>query len=188
MKKINFFVEGINDKMFLESIVVLSKIDNHQIEITSIGGWEKLHLSENALEYNKDLGYKNIIFFDADNDSTSRRREIIAKLKNPKLIDDVFLFPDNQNPGNLETLLLNIINPKYSSINNCYDTYKSCLEGLCFENGYLDDKIKIYTFLALLNKKPKEKDRDYMDSDAWDLEHSLILNLIKYLIEIDLKS
>jgi hypothetical protein len=188
MKKINFFVEGLNDQKFLESIIELSQIDNSQIEITPIGGWEKLHLSENAFEYNTDLGCKNIIFFDADSDSTKRRTEIIAKLKNPKLIDEIFLFPDNQNSGNLETLLLRIINPKYETINDCYDSYKSCIGGLSIANNYLDDKVKIYTYLALTNKKPKETDRDYLDRDAWNLDHKLILNLTDYFKKIIPKS
>lgn len=182
MKKIIFYVEGISDEVFLKSI--LNRIDNYQYEIITVGGWEKIVLAKNSFKYNNDLGYKNIIFFDADADSKKRREEILSKFEDIKLIDDIFLFPDNENPGDLETILLSIINPKNTSINDCFDEYKKCIESLSIDNSYLDNKTKVFTYLSLLNKKAKEQNRDYSDPDAWNLEHDLILKIEQYLNKI----
>ena len=182
MKKIIFYVEGNSDLVFLKSI--LNRIDNYQYEIITVGGWEKIVLAKNTFKYNNDLGNKNIVFFDADADSKKRREEILSKFKDIKLIDDIFLFPDNENQGNLETILLSIINPKNTSINDCFDEYKKCIEGLSIDNSYLNNKTKVFTYLSLLNKEPKEQNRDYSDPDAWNLEHDLILKIEQYLNKI----
>ncbi|GAA7533919.1 hypothetical protein JP0015_03570 [Helicobacter pylori] len=73
---------------------------------------------------------KTLIIFDADKDYESNKKEILKIVSKTKQIiseEQIFLFPNNQDDGDLETLLLEIANHK-EFINNCFESYLDCIK------------------------------------------------------------
>ena len=93
-----------------------------------------------------------------------------------------FFFPDNESPGDLEDLLLRIINPEHQIIIDCFQEYQGCLENV---DDYIlpNKKAMIFAYCeALLPKKEakkiREEHRDYLDEKLWNI-HSEFLEPIK---------
>ena len=115
----HIFVEGISDKIFLE---MLCSYLNINAEYTATSG------KDNLINTVKIKKYDNpIIIFDADNDfqnsvnNIKNQIEILDSTISPK----IFLFPDNENTGNLETLLEDIC--IHTDIKDCFIKYKTCI-------------------------------------------------------------
>ncbi len=112
-------------------------------DIFDIEGKDKL-ISDEFLEKidkilkNKHQTYKQVcIIFDADKKESQERDagfdnklEHICKELKEKRIDfpreQIFLFPNNQDDGDLETLLLKIANHK--EFINCFESYLDCIK------------------------------------------------------------
>ncbi len=72
---------------------------------------------------------KTLIIFDADKDYESNKKEILKIVSKTKQIiseEQIFLFPNNQDDGDLETLLLEIDNHK--EFINCFESYLDCIK------------------------------------------------------------
>ncbi|GHS49561.1 hypothetical protein JP0128_00850 [Helicobacter pylori] len=72
---------------------------------------------------------KTLIIFDADKDYESNKKEILKIVSKTKQIiseEQIFLFPNNQDDGDLETLLLEIANHK--EFINCFESYLDCIK------------------------------------------------------------
>ncbi|WRF40219.1 hypothetical protein E5E53_01930 [Helicobacter pylori] len=148
-KKILIYTEGKSDRNFLGWYLSFLKYKDH-FDIFDIEGKDKL-ISDEFLEKidkilkNKHQTYKQVcIIFDADKKESQEsdvgfdnKLEHICKELKEKRIDfpreQIFLFPNNQNDGDLETLLLEIANHK--EFINCFESYKEFIN--CFES-YLD--------------------------------------------------
>lgn len=110
----------------------------------------------------------------------------------------LFLFPNNQDSGDLETLLERIIPPNNQSILKCWNKYERSLK--IYATPLVRPvplrplttparKSKIYGYLEVLlgeskaeKKKIKEANRNYHNNDHWDLQSST-LNSLKELID-----
>lgn len=145
--------------------------------------------------FNRDNGVLNIVILDAD-DKVSERIEEVEQSR--KTLDEnfpFFLFPDNKNIGDLETILQNIINPDNQVIFNCWNDYTACLAKIPHPQNpkaFLtlpDDKAKIYAYLALVCDSNSEKKkieiglRDYTNSNHWNLDHPYLNPLKTFLIQ-----
>ncbi|GHS19789.1 hypothetical protein VN1027_05680 [Helicobacter pylori] len=87
----------------------------------------KGNLSKRLLEIEKYD--KTLIIFDADKDYESNKKEILKIVSKTKQIiseEQIFLFPNNQDDGDLETLLLEIANHK--EFINCFESYLDCIK------------------------------------------------------------
>ena len=183
---VKVFVEGIADKKFITDY--LRHLNNgypNNFEIIRTRGWTNLpNLDNQFIENTNDSGI-NLIIFDSNNDPEKRRTDILDS-KNSLAIDfELFLLPDNQNPGDLEILLFNIINPKHQVIFDCFEKYQACLEN---NSQYRIPtlKTKIYAYQdTLLSKRnsylAKEESRDYRNSDHWNLDNKYLEPLRKFL-------
>ncbi len=72
---------------------------------------------------------KTLIIFDADKDYESNKKEIlkvVSKTKQTISEEQIFLFPNNQDDGDLETLLSEIAN--YKEFINCFESYLDCIK------------------------------------------------------------
>lgn len=146
-KKTLIYTEGESDKNFLSWCLNVWKNEDHfdrdHFDIIYVESKNKLFSDEfckrieNILN-NKDQAYKQVcIIFDADKkESQERDAGFDNKLKyireefKEKGIDfpreQIFLFPNNQDDGDLETLLSEIANHK--EFINCFESYLDCIK------------------------------------------------------------
>lgn len=184
--ELKIFVEGDTDKRLIEDYIKHLKL-NAEYSVIYTGGKDKIKTQIPTINRFIEQGFKILIVFDADNNFESRVSELIT-LKTINNIDfDIFLFPNNKEPGNIEDLLLNIYNSKYQDIFDCLNAYENCLKK---NTNYKIPikKGKIYGFLdAVLPEKEedkaKDKKRDFLAFDHWNFEHEYIQPLKKFLLK-----
>ncbi|GAA7639095.1 hypothetical protein JP0138_05620 [Helicobacter pylori] len=128
-KEILIFVEGSSDRFFLEVYLLYlyfqEKFPIKNFKVQNVDG--KGNLSKRLLEIEKYD--KTLIIFDADKDYESNKKEILRIVSKTKQIiseEQIFLFPNNQDDGDLETLLLEIANHK--EFINCFESYLDCIK------------------------------------------------------------
>ncbi|UOR94280.1 DUF3226 domain-containing protein [Helicobacter pylori] len=141
-KKILIYTEGKSDRNFLGWYLNFLKYKDH-FDIFDIEGKDKL-ISDEFLEKidkilnNKHQTYKQVcIIFDADKKESQERNagfdnklaHICKELKEKRIDfprEQIFLFPNNQDDGDLETLLLEIA--KHEEFINCFESYLDCIK------------------------------------------------------------
>ncbi|MGN8416982.1 DUF3226 domain-containing protein [Helicobacter pylori] len=125
-KEILIFVEGPSDKVFLEVyLYFLEDFPIKNFKVQNIKG--KDNLSKRLLEIEKYD--KTLIIFDANKDYESNKKEIltvVSKRKQTISEEQIFLFPNNQDDGDLETLLLEIA--KHDEFLKCFEGYLECIK------------------------------------------------------------
>lgn len=142
-KKILIYTEGKSDRNFLGWYLNFLKCQDH-FDMLDIEGKDKLISGEfpekiKKILNNKDQAYKQVcIIFDADIKKENQESDagFDNKLKHireefkEKGIDfpreQIFLFPNNQDDGDLETLLSEIANHK--EFINCFESYLDCIK------------------------------------------------------------
>ncbi|MGL2613226.1 DUF3226 domain-containing protein [Helicobacter pylori] len=125
-KEILIFVEGPSDKVFLEVyLYFLGNFLTKNFKVQNIKG--KDNLSKRLLEIEKYD--KTLIIFDTNKDYESNKKEIlkvVSKTKQTISEEQIFLFPNNQDDGDLETLLLEIA--KHDDFLKCFEGYLECIK------------------------------------------------------------
>ncbi len=128
-KEILIFVEGSSDRFFLEVYLLYlyfqEKFPIKNFKVQNVDG--KGNLSKRLLEIEKYD--KTLIILDADKDYESNKKEILKIVSKTKQIiseEQIFLFPNDQDDGNLETLLLEVANHK--EFINCFESYLDCIK------------------------------------------------------------
>ncbi len=125
-KEILIFVEGPSDKVFLEVyLYFLEDFPIKNFKVKDVTGKE--NLSKRLLEI--EQYDKTLIIFDADKDYESNKKEIltvVSKTKQTISEEQIFLFPNNQDDGDLETLLLEIA--KHDEFLKCFGGYLECIK------------------------------------------------------------
>ncbi|MGL2466109.1 DUF3226 domain-containing protein [Helicobacter pylori] len=147
-KKTLIYTEGKNDKIFLSWCLDVWKNEDHfdqaHFDIIHVGGKNKIFSDEfcerieNILK-NENQEYRQVcIIFDADIKEENQERDAgfdnklkyIRKEFKEKGIDfpkeQIFLFPNNQDDGDLETLLLKIA--KHDEFLKCFEGYLECIK------------------------------------------------------------
>ncbi len=141
-KKILIYTEGKSDRNFLGWYLNFLKCEDH-FDIFDIEGKDNLisggfpKMIDKILK-NKDQKYRQVcIIFDADKKESQEsdagfdnKLEHICKELKEKRIDfpreQIFLFPNNQDDGDLETLLLEIA--KHDEFLKCFEGYLECIK------------------------------------------------------------
>lgn len=124
-KEILIFVEGPSDKVFLEVyLYFLEDLPIKNFKVKDVKG--KDNLSKRLLEIEKYD--KTLIVFDADNYKSNKKEILTAVSKTKQTISEeqIFLFPNNQDDGDLETLLLKIA--KHDEFLKCFEGYLECIK------------------------------------------------------------
>jgi hypothetical protein len=200
---IHIFVEGDADQKFIEDYlkILFPEGSPQEVDINPTRGWTHLKNDEilNPIRRAAANDEKTLVIFDADNDYEDRRNEIL-KIKEENDLDfDLFLFPNNQDIGDLESLLEQIINPKNAEIFQAWDEYENNLSQIEIEGRTPPPlttpakKTKIYAYLEALlpgskSQKEflKEKKRKYTNPEHWDL-NAEYLTPLKDFLETHLK-
>ena len=203
MKRFQIIVEGDADKKFFEDYyhhVFGEKAPKgsitHPGKDGDTGGYQKLK-SEDAIgvmRQNTDMGGINLVIFDADEDTESRRAESLAIKDEFGVEFELFLLPNNKDVGALEDLLENIINPNNQPVMVCWQTYEEKLREVRIPSKTPPTltipakKTKIYAYLETLlgksrsqKKLIKDANRNYKNTQHWNLDAEYLEPLKEFL-------
>lgn len=214
MTKTYIYCEGKADATFLRDVILTLFPDtpwgknekkvrisftssSASINIIGMGGKDKLKKLKGELEANIKQGNIVLLILDADTENNGgghkvRKDEIYDTLKEMGLLNDVsvFLFPNDRENGDLETLLLQIVNKdNYDRAKECWDSYISCIgEEKAKVAGFDSQKVRVYNFITLHHgqEKAQEFKRDYTDEELWNL-NSPALDALKSFLKAHIK-
>jgi hypothetical protein len=205
MKKLlRIFVEGSTDLRFLTDLVWIhfgKTLNKSEIIVTR--GWSNLFNEENLniIQLVAAQGGSSLVIFDTDKDSdiveesfVIRRELLINKAKKNKVLIDLFLFPNNKEDGDIESLLQTIANPNvYEPVATCYESYFDCLQE--YNQRYQSEtgirlnifrekdrrKLALRNFLSIHGQKSDEHKRNYTDTNFWNFNSPALHPLIDSL-------
>ena len=180
-----FIVEGKADEKFLQDFVKV----RFGIELREgsfiVAGTKSIKSIKPILTENMSIGKSQLIIFDADQSKKESYEQINQELEKLGLeIQGQFYFPNNADPGNLETLLRSAINPDCQGVLDCIDQYGHCLRekpvpGL----RAFDEKSKVYIYVDSFEAggSGKEDGRDYTEPRLWNLNSENLQPLYDFL-------
>lgn len=201
MEDFKIFVEGIADTTFIRQYIAFVKGvtigEVSEKNIIQCGGKTNLWSADdvkNKLNQAIDNGVEPLIIFDADISVQNTRQEINQELANIGIQSNqyhLFLFPNDQDAGDLEVLLERIIPKENQPILDCWNEYEDRLRTYAtplvrpYPLSPLTTparKTKIYGYLEVLlgeskseKKKIKEANRNYNNEQHWDLRFPLYI-------------
>ncbi len=205
MRRFQIIVEGDADKKFFKDYyhhIFREKAPKNSIthpgKDSDTGGYQKLR-SENsigAMRQNTDMGGVNLVIFDADEDTESRRAELLAIKDEFGVEFELFLLPNDKDAGALEDLLENIINPNNQPVMDCWQTYEEKLGEVRIPTKTPPTltipakKTKIYAYLETLlgtsktqKKLIKDANRNFENAQHWNLNAEYLKPLKEFLCE-----
>ena len=180
------FVEGEADLKFITDFV-RNKFDyalQRGLEIQNTNGKDNLLNFVPRFNESSDQQLTNLLIFDADGDYDGRRTDLESKKDSLRIQFEIFLFPDNTYPGDLEALLERIINPENAKIFECFEKFRDCIESIPGINkAALNTKVKIHNYVSVLldAESAKEQKRDYTNTILWDLNAEHLQPLYNFL-------
>ncbi|GAA8362816.1 hypothetical protein Hpkin12_01410 [Helicobacter pylori] len=188
-KEILIFVEGLSDKIFLEVyLYFLEDFPIKNFKVKDVTGKDNLpnRLLENE-KYDKTL-----IIFDADKDYESNKKEILKVVsktqQQQKIIEEqIFLFPNNQDDGDLETLLLEIA--KHDEFLKCFEGYLECIKSKeHYEPIKKIRKSKWYAYLEALGLEDLTKTDIFDNEGKIKKKHKEEYERLKEVVDFNSKS
>ncbi|MCQ2232228.1 MAG: hypothetical protein MJZ30_10315 [Paludibacteraceae bacterium] len=201
MKKAELFVEGKSDKLLVEQYcgkLLKEQLINYEVEVHCTGGWHVIGSPQGESFRNimkRNAAGKNLLILDADEQPSQRVADILQWKTLYQIDFELFLFPDNQSCGAVETLLERIINPANQCVIDCWHQYEDALSKQTIAwkvpptPTCPSEKSKIYGYLEALvgksdseKKKIKDEGRDFTNVQHWDLDSKGILPLKEFLI------
>ena len=189
--KMLIIVEGDTDEHFIESYCNYLSL---KCEVFTSKGKDKSQKNENNgiqrvrqyIEKALTKGERILIIFDADDDKEKSLKNIHNQLDllNPswKKQCEIFLMPNNQDKGNLETLLENIAKEK--CILKCFDDYIKCITRLQNQNSKIKlpaKKSKVFAYLSSFGIQIDENFQ--LNEYIWDLQNPYLDNLKNFLMQ-----
>lgn len=203
MKRFQIIVEGDGDKKFFEDYyhhIFGEKAPKDSIthpgKDGDAGGYQKLKSEDaiGAMRQNTDMGGVNLVIFDADEDTESRRAELLAIKDEFGVEFELFLLPNDKDAGALEDMLENIINPNNQPVMDSWQTYEGELEKVRIPTKTPPTltipakKTKIYAYLETLlgtsksqKKLIKDANRNYENTQHWNLDAEYLEPLKEFL-------
>lgn len=170
-------VEGDSDKKFLECYLKYLNITNYT-KIVAIGGKNNII---NHIELKKE---DFIIIFDADDDYNKSKINIENQLDKLNIKNDkIFLFPNNKDNGNLETLIEKIAIHK--EVIHCYDNYTICIDSLINKIQNLKHqakKSKVFAYMSGFGFKNNIKAEEFDLTPYVDFDDIYLNDLKEFLI------
>ena len=172
---IKILVEGYTDKYFIK--LYLKYLNISKCKVEQVDGKDNLFKHKNEIHRANDDYF---IIFDADDNLNKSKNNIINQLEvDESFFNKIFLFPNNKDNGDLETLIEEIAIHK--EVLHCYDNYKSCIDNLINEIPNLKHqakKSKVFAYMSGFGFKAEEFDlTPYVDFD------NIYLNDLKNFLE-----
>lgn len=189
--------ETTNEQDFVEHFIAYhypEKINDIDYKVEGFGGKDKLAMNKPYLELNSD-GDINLVIFDADTEQNGggfeKRKSEIEKIKTDNSMNfELFLWPNNSDDGDFESLLIEMTNLDHYGILECFDNFEKCVGGHDPEEKLYDRpgrKAKIYTYIELMKKSKKEQEsfrKGYWlfdKADLWNMNAPAASALKKFL-------
>lgn len=192
---VKIYIEGKNKKVpeseFLRAILDHIGVPVEKYEFVHTNGYTSLLDAANGVNVeimraNSDSGGKNLVVFDADTAVNNggfekRQKELLEKGKALGLNFELFLWPDNENDGDVEVLMESIARKDlYPEFFDCFSKYEHCISQRKNDKGepfYTtpNRKGKLHTYfnsLPISNTKKSE-----FGSGAWRWTDASIWNL-----------
>ncbi len=205
-RQFNVFVEGTDDHDLVLTLVRALRIttrhptkkdtregqrvttylqvagSDDDILISSIGGWHKLGADQAfPIQQAADSGGKTLIVFDADEAPTQRAQVLRQAIAAYESAPAIFLLPGFEQVGELEDLLLQLVQPHHEAVMICYDGYEQCLQGLV-ANGqpYYNTpskKRRLYDYVNVMPLQGEQWERHHKKGGQKIFENTDIWNL-----------
>ncbi|MDI6049807.1 hypothetical protein QLS31_08190 [Flavobacterium sp. XS2P24] len=192
------FAEGLDDVFIRKYLEKLGYVSNVDFTTDNSGGWTKTPLVAPKIREYLDGGDRVVLVFDADGDYNGggfeiRKSELEAILKKSELAIDFFLFPNNKDDGDFETLLSQIANVDRLKIFDCFDKYESCVKALETDTTKFRvplRKSRVYAYFESFDESNNSKKKEsndktffYDNPKYWDLDSVHLESLRLFLKE-----
>lgn len=207
-------VEGITDVAFIKYVCLKNNISlnfndfklqksdgeidiyrNEQLFIMNLKGQSNLEDGLGILKPMIRKIDKIAILQDADGDYDKSLIEVEDAIQELSLENiEIFLTPNDKDEGDLETLLLSTLNKKEISQLECFKDYKSCLSQKIDTSKKAMDKAELYAYTMFAvdgknNYTPQnsfiyKKNKNYIDTNLWDLSKDEFQPIIKFILKI----
>lgn len=178
-----------------EAVFIKTLIENLGYNISSnkvefVNGYKNLVNVIPTIKARCAEGGKVVIIFDADSPGNNggyatRKKDIENVLVQHNAQAELFLFPNNEEDGDFETLLEHLIQKeKHAQMLDCYADYETCLG-----NDYVHPNLKgkIFTYISAMkmssSKRRKLGNGEWMFDNAeyWSLESDYLKPLKAFL-------
>lgn len=179
---IKIFLESKNSSIpeyvFINTLLRSMEINPSLFNLVPVNGKDSLHLSRNHFIQNTPEGGTNLIIFDADSAENSggyekRRGELSDKLVTLGIEAEIFLFPDDRNNGDFETLLESIARKDiHDGFFSCFKDYEYCLGD---RYVHPNRKGKLYAYITSMRLSNRQ--RNLIGSGNWLFEDENLWNL-----------
>lgn len=182
-----------SEYVFIKTLIKHLGVEDKVSEIVQVNGKDNLKNSSNAFLTNTLEGGVNLVIFDADSPDNNggfdvRKEELKRQFDLMSIQADLFLFPDNANDGDFETLLEKIarkdINQRFF---DCFGDYEKCL-GNDYQSP--DLKGKMFTYISA-QKSLSKRERSNLgkgewlfdNNEYWDLGSPFVEPLKQFIID-----
>ena len=179
MNKIYIYVEGKSDKEFVDCCLKhWGKLESFEVNINANSNVIQENLL-NKIKSHRDNKEQVLIVFDADKDFIQTQERIIKESQGLMSAQEIFLFPNNQSNGELETLLLEIAQNKKPY--ECFRCYIDCL-GELKANIFKKSAMFAYREATGAEKKIKDKKGQKIQETLQAEFERIFLNPLKQFI------
>ncbi len=160
-------------------------------EIIPLDGKDTLHLAKNQFLQNTAEGGRNLIVFDADSPENLggydiRKADLESQLKALNITAELFLWPNNDEDGDFETLLESIARKElHQKFFDCFSDYEACLGN---EYQKPNRKGKLHTYVTSMKLSNRQRrtigsgDWLFEDPTLWNLESTKLSSIKEFLI------
>jgi len=194
MAKPVLVVEGKADiKFLMDCAQTAFGVELSREDFIDVGtDWRGLENNRTQFERRANEGRALLMILDADWDTPNHEQGGFAKrnaaighwLQQNGVAAKVFIWPNHNDNGTLETMLQHITLPAHAAIFQCFEQYEQCLRASDDEYVTPNEKAKIYSYVEALGVKGDNKGeakRNYQDVSLWDL-NSAYLNPLKQFL------
>ncbi len=160
------------EAVFIKTLLSRIGKNENQYELIYVDGKDNLPNVAVKMQEATFENINNIIIFDADFSQNKggfsvRKSAIANKLQALAVQATIFLFPNNREDGDIETLLERIMQKhNHQRFFDCYHDYESCLGGMYKTPNR---KGKLHTYISAQTGLTK-KQRDALGSGEWCFE------------------
>lgn len=152
------------------------KVNGVDFEVKGLGGKDTLENSAPVFQLTNE-GDVNLLIFDADGPANGggfavRKADIERQRLQLHLNFELFLWPNNSDDGDFESLVLEMINPQHQGVLDCFEGFEKCVgghdpEGLLYELP--GRKGEAYTYIELMKLSTDE--RKSLHKGYWHFEN-----------------
>lgn len=192
------FTEG-KDSSFIDIYLnFLGYFREIDFTVNNSAGWTKIHEIAPKIREYQDAGDKVVLIFDSDDVENGggfvkRSGELKDLLEAEKLNVETFLFPNNVDDGDFESLIVQCASPSRNGVFDCFRNYELCVQGLNSQNETFKTplrKSKFYAYFECINESESAKDRErkgrtyfFNDERYWNLSSPILSQLKDFLID-----